>query len=309
MAAGNIVRSSPEQVWNSKTYQIVRKDILAGRMPALCAEADGCPFHHTENHPSYYQFDPKKGPGFIDIQLPNFFCNIGGYRPSEKTPACIMCERNTPGYRFQDAKNFDFVLKQISTLMPQVYAIHVQGVAEPFWKDAIFDVLDKINYDSYKNQVHVNTVSNGTVFTADRQKRFLDRCPSTSVSISVDAATSDTYRKIRRLNIWDTLVKNLRHYGELRKSYPKTHFRIQNNINLLNIKEIKAMVQMASEVGVDSLELNPTGGNPKEYIVNPSNAHLFRLAEEEARQEAQRLGLTLEILRPLDLGLVEKSLN
>jgi MoaA/NifB/PqqE/SkfB family radical SAM enzyme len=123
------------------------------------------------------------------------------------------------------------------------------------------------------------------------------------VNVSVDAATSDTYRKIRRLNIWDTLVKNILHYGELRKAYPKALFRIQNNINLLNVHEVKGMVQMAAQAGVDSLELNPTGGNPVEFLVNPSNAHIFKKAEEDARQEAERLGLMLEILRPLDLGL------
>jgi hypothetical protein len=303
MSPGNVARATPEEVWNSKTYQIARSDILAGRMPAICEEASGCPYHYTKNQPSYFQFDPKKGPGFVDINLPNFACNIGGPRPSEKNPACIMCERNIPGYRFQDAKDFDLVLKRLSTLTPQLHALHVQGVSEPFWKDAIFDVLDKLNFDPYREQITVTTVTNGTVFTPERQKRFLERCGATVVNVSVDAATSDTYRKIRRLNIWDTLVKNILHYGELRKAYPKALFRIQNNINLLNVHEVKGMVQMAAQAGVDSLELNPTGGNPVEFLVNPSNAHIFKKAEEDARQEAERLGLMLEILRPLDLGL------
>ncbi len=69
--------------------------------------------------------------------------------------------------------------------------------------------------------------------------------------------------------------------------------------------ETAGMVRTAADCGVDCLELNPTYSFPAEILVNKANAHRFRAAQLEAENEAARLGVRLDITRPLDLGLAQ----
>lgn len=300
MAIGNLLKSSTEEVWNSPLVTQTRDSILKGKFPKICQATEGCPYAFSEKLPSP-SFTTPSHPHQIDINLPNSHCNIGGRRPTAEKPACIMCERNREGYRFQDEENFELVLEKASNLIPHLRNLHIQGVAEPFWNDAIFKVLDKVNFDDYRDKVYVSTVTNGTIFDARRQKMILERCPKILVSFSLDASSPESYRTIRRLNAFDVLLKNVRSFGEMRRNYNGAAFRIQNNINLMNIDDVEGMVRFAAEVGVDEIELNPTGGG-FDFCVNPTNAHLFAEAERKARAEADRSRVRLVILRPLDMG-------
>ncbi len=299
---GNLTEQSFEEIWSSPTVQQVRQEILDGKMPRLCAISEGCPSHRTSLWKSNAPLSAAK-PELLEVNLPNYHCNIGGNRPSEKTPACIMCERSEPDYEFEDGKDYERVLDNLKPLMPTAKLLHIQGVAEPFWKDEIFRVLDKLEFDKYRDQIVVTSTTNGTIFTPERQLRFLERCPRSFVGLSIDAGSSETFQKIRRLDMYEKVLENARAYGKNRRKDGTSGFMIKNNINLLNINDVEEMVRFAAECGADLIELNPTDVRPAGYLVNESNAHLFLDAHQKAEAEAKRVGIPITFLRPLDKGL------
>ena len=293
---GNLLEQSLDEIWNSAQIKSVRKDTVDGKLHRICQSAGGCPYKCTDNKPAPMPENLRLRK--LEIGLPNTHCNIGGKTPTVEHPACIMCERSLPGYRFEQDR-LPEILHKIKPMMPGMEVLHIQGVAEPFWQDAIFKVLEALDYEKYQNQTLLTTCTNGTVLGAEKRKRYLSIAPRSNLSLSIDAATATTYEKIRRLpNVFHRVIENAIAYGHERN--PKTQiFQIQHNINTLNVHEVVDMVRIAKEANCDTLEFNPTGGHPPEILVNAHNSHLFQKAEDEIRNAAEKYGQKVVILRPL----------
>jgi hypothetical protein len=297
---GNLLESSIEEIWFGPKADSVRSEVSKGLLPPVCLDG-GCP-HLVRQRAVADEIPQTLLPKILSIDLPNYHCNIGGNRPTAEHPACLMCERNLPNYKFHSENHLPRILPTLHGLLPSLTTLHIQGVAEAFWKDAIFEVLNQINFDDFKDQITVTTVTNGTVLREQKIDKFLDRCPRTYVSFSIDAATSETYKKIRRIDALNVVVKNLLYFSECRKRFPNLGLRIQNNINLINVSEVKEMVQLAAQAQVDEIEFNPTGGHPVEILPNEQNFQIFSDAQKIAELEAKRLGVKVVFLRPLDMG-------
>lgn len=300
---GNILEQSFESIWYGPIAQDIRAKIIASELPPACL-GGGCPYLYQGRHKSD-SVENIKLPNIFFIYLPNTHCNIGGIRPTAKTPACIMCERDAPGYVFDKVNRLSEILPLLKPYMKHIHQIHVQGVAEAFWKDALFDVLNLLDFDSHKNHIQVTTVTNGILLNKDRLTRFLDRVPRVGVAWSLDAATPETYQKIRRLNVFEQICENIQEYSKLKSVRGDMEFKIQHNINTLNVHEIIQMVRFAHSVQVEVLEFNVTGstGHIDHILVNQKNCHIFKEAQIKAEEEAKKLGVHTVFLTPLDLNL------
>lgn len=293
---GNLLEQSLDEIWTSELVESVRHDILKGKLHSLCKSAGGCPFRTSESHP------PAEQPAEmrllkLEIGLPNSHCNIGGHRPNAEQPACLMCERSLEGYRFEENR-LKTILPKIKPWISSIDTIHVQGVAEPFWHDAIFDVLEQIDYSSQIERARLTTCTNGILLTSEKRKRFFASSKKSSLAISIDAATASTYKKIRRLDAFERVCENAIAFG--RERNPELNqFQLQHNINLLNLHEVGEMVRFGKEANADAVEFNPTGGHPPEILVNPSNRHLFQEAEEEIMIASKKYNQPVTLLRPL----------
>lgn len=303
-ALGNILEKSFDDIWFSDLAEEIRSSVLGGQLHKHCQD-EGCPYLYQKNLNKVAGAHPLAIPRLLEIDLPNYHCNIGGFSPNAKTPACLMCERSMPGYRFQKVDRLEEILPKLAHLIPELYGIHIQGVAEAFWHDYLFKALDLLEYDRNRDRIQVSTTTNGIGLNDERRRRFFARCPMSSVSFSLDAASSETYKKIRRLDAYEHVVRNLISYGIERKRHKKALLRIQNNINIYNVHEVAGMVDVAALAQVDAIEFNPTSGYLTEILVNKSNAHLFKAAELTARRQARSRKVNIEFLRPLDLGLSE----
>jgi hypothetical protein len=65
-------------------------------------------------------------------------------------------------------------------------------------------------------------------------------------------------------------------------------------------------VQIAAKANVEYVEFNPTDGFNHKILVNEKNCGLFKKAQMDIIEECQRLKVPLNLLRPLDLGLMDK---
>lgn len=312
---GNILNPGSNIVDDFKNLKLrkVKNDVLNGKLHKICDNIE-CPIRY-ESRDRREETTISKYPKQIEIALPSTWCNIGGLKPTPDT-ACIMCPRSSVGYMSQEYHKVnitDKIIEYIKPAIPHIDYLSVLGIAEPFYKGIIFDMLDKLEFKKYKDNIFFWTFCNGTLFGEKNQDKFLTYMKKCNFGFSVDAATPETYKKIRRLNYFDTIERNLTTwFKKVKDSEVQDYSFIYNNINMLNVHEMSDMVRFAKKVGAYRLQLNPTFitshdmALPKNMICNESNWEIFWEAQLKAEEVAKELDMKLTIWRPFHLGYLNK---
>ncbi len=87
------------------------------------------------------------------------------------------------------------------------------GVGEPLIHPKIIEMIEYAN----KNGIHTMIGTNGTLLTRELTKRLFNSGLDI-IELSIDAATSSTYNKIRGGKNYDQLLKNLKTFSEVNRS-------------------------------------------------------------------------------------------
>lgn len=296
----NFLDHSLEELWASELAQDIRAAILQGDLHWAC-QSDSCPFHHGAARKAETVICSIL-PNELELDFPSQHCNIGGEVPNQKNRACLMCERNLkPAERFTQEDHLTEICEKLRPYLKHIEWLHLQGISEPFWKDRIFGLFDSLGLEEHRERIWISTTTNGTLVNKERRAKFL-HFPKSTMTWSLDAATSETYRIIRRTKMYQRIIENLRAYMQERSEGQYVH--IHNNINTINIYEVVQMVELAAEIGVNRLEFNSTYGYPG-ICVNKDNAHLFYQAQLEIMKAAERLGVYTTFMRPLALNYLD----
>ena len=309
---GNVLDEDFHKVWNSKISEEVRDITKQGNLHRICSGWGGCPFigRDIKDETKYEEHLVHKNyPVALEIDLHPSHCNIGGLNPSEDKPACIMCPRNSKKLTEHPSFNinvFDKVLDKVSFLMPYLKELTILGVAEPFWKNIIFDTFDKLKFKEHRDHCMFWTYTNGTVFGPKIQDKYKEYVKKSELSISIDAATPETYMKIRRLDFYDTIKRNVTHYS--RNRCENHLIKICHNINKINFKELPHMVEEASEMGADVVYFNftHTAGNfidISDIALRKDDKPDFEKYEKKAYEISKKNGITIEMFRSFDQNL------
>lgn len=296
-------------IWDSPLAKEIRSESDKNQLHRICKSGNSCPFLTRERvmRPrSVYRSCAY--PLYLEICLPDKHCNVGGEEPNAEHPACMMCKRNFEAPRQPDLT--DFLCEKAKPLMPYLRYLCVMGIAEPFWKDATFHVLDKLDFHIYKDRIEYTTNTNGILLNERTAKRFFEMVAMSDISWSLDAASRHVHQTLRRLDTFDLVVENLRRWIQLREHYggrEKHKVSIYNNINLLNVHEMSAMVDQAKDIGVDQLIMLPTydqSGIVKlgELMLCDKNVKIFKKASEQAMSRATEIGLSLVYSKSFDLA-------
>ena len=295
------------ELWNSPLAKEIRGETGKGNLHPVCTSSNSCPFIFKDKHMGTHTvYRNAAYPSYLEICLPDKHCNIGGENPSEDNPACIMCKRNFEILDQEDVT--DMLYEKAKPLMPYLTELCLLGVAEPFWKDAVFNMYEKVEFHRYKHHIKFTTNTNGTCLNERMAHRFFKETTYSSLSWSLDAATRETHIKLRRLDALDLVVKNLRKWIELREDYggkDNHNISIYNNINIINLHEMTQMVEMAADIGVDYMIMLPTyeqNGIVKlgEMLLCEKNVGLFKEISEKAMERAGELGLDLRYQNRFD---------
>jgi MoaA/NifB/PqqE/SkfB family radical SAM enzyme len=303
---GNVLRSSIEEIWNSQLANEIRQATKENWLHWACTGWGGCPYLGKKLEPTETAtFNPRM-PMSLELDLPTSHCNIGGTNPNDKNPACIMCPRNAKKVQETEIIMLDqteLIVEKLKPLVPYIKTFSVLGVAEPFWKDLLFKIFDQMDFRNHKNHIFFWTYTNGSCCSEERMKRFLDYTNSSLIQVSVDAATPETYVKIRRRNFFDLIKKNLIAYNKMRG--PGHILKICNNINTINVHEMPMMVEYAKEVGADCILFNPTHdagivAEIRPYLVTKHNLLRFVKYRNLAEEKAKEIGIKFEMLREFE---------
>ena len=299
---GNVKQHNLLKLWRSEKAKLTRDQTKKGKLAPICHQAPNCPFKLKEKVPFEFPMNIDF-PRDIEIDLPDKHCNIGGENPTPDT-ACIMCVRSH-SFNPNQPDITDLICEQVRPLMPYIKKFCVLGIAEPFWKDAVFDVFEKVNYKKYKDNILFETNHNVTCFGERSQSRFVNEVAQSNLQFSLDAATPDTYVKIRRLDAYDLCIKNLKLWLSARTDKHKV--TIWNNINMINLHEMTGMVQTAIDLGVDSIYMLPTQNQNKmvnlgDLTINSKNVDLFEKHSCDAMHLARLNGMDLRYVQPFNVA-------
>ena len=279
-----------KDIWNSDVAKAIRASSTRGELHDVCKSGGTCTYF---NKPMVmWEIDDPPYPLHLEICLPDTHCNIGGTTPTKDNPACLTCHRNFTNPTQVDIT--DLLCEKSRPLIKNLYSLRILGTAEPFWKDYIFKVLDKIEYYKHRN-IEIKSVTNGLIFTEDVARRYIDLVRHSNIMWSFDAATPETYKKIRRKD-FNLTAKNFKKYNELRNKSHKVG--VYNNINLINIGEMTQMVEQAHAWGADYIVFVPTMNykpdvDLTEITINEEKKSVFKKAAAAAQNRARELKFKL----------------
>jgi len=97
----------------------------------------------------------------------------------------------------------------------------------------------------------ISITTNGMLLNEKNWNYLLNLYENISITISVDGGTKDTFEFLRRGAKWETLIKNLRLAGEMRKADKIKQFSIGCVVQVSNFRELDAIVYLGREVGTD----------------------------------------------------------
>lgn len=172
-------------------------------------------------------------------------------------PPCIMCDRakikESLLRKFIYRKDIhEKVINRLKPLLSNAETVSLHGLGEPLACKKLFKIIELINPNA---EIMFN--SNGMMLNEKTIDKILKSNIKT-ISFSIDAATSETYKKIR-LDAFERVINNISNLIKERNSNNKQYPRILLNMTLMkeNYREVIDFVKLAKEINADGVHFWP----------------------------------------------------
>jgi hypothetical protein len=143
------------------------------------------------------------------------------------------------------------VEQKLLPLLPTVRVLHINPAGELFASKPSRKLLELIDDERCPDLV-LAIISNGTLFSEEEWNKFPGIHGKVySVRISIDAASKETFEKLRRLGKHDVFLENMRFLSRLRSSGGITQLKFSFTYQLDNFREMPAFVGFCSEMNAD----------------------------------------------------------
>jgi len=148
-------------------------------------------------------------------------------------------------------KNMRYADILINEVLPYVDFITMAGTGEVFVGKAYKKMFTSNAMDNIK---WIRLLTNGTLFNEQNWKKFSsNKNGKIILTVSVDAATKETYEKLRRNGKFDILKRNMEFASSLRKEGRLSYFRMNFVVQRKNYLEMPLFVEWGKELGVDEV--------------------------------------------------------
>lgn len=253
---GDTRTQSISEIWNSSEFIVFREHVLSGDIEGYCSPY--CPnlklssfalriyFSHLIRKPTYNH-------------LLNLFEIVQGKTALRSSPIhfkisptlacdlrCIMCFQTHDA----TAQLSEETITKLLHLLPKAQLIRLQG-GEIFASKVGLEFLEQI-VTLGRQQPYIGIITNGT-FPIERGWKLISLIRLHWIIVSIDAATSSTYQKIRIGGEWCTIIANIKRLCSVRNSH-KPRFKVYLSMTLmtLNYHELHDFVKLANNLGADA---------------------------------------------------------
>ncbi|WP_191621187.1 SPASM domain-containing protein [Marinihelvus fidelis] len=256
---GNVKHQSMRQLWNGPVMQKIRESIYDGSFRYCNHER--CPVIQNGELPSIEE--AEKDPVYGDVvkarattmdTLPTFInmvndasCNL--YCPSCRTERVVINE----GKAFDRIAEIQerFLADWLAEPNEADFTLSITGSGDPFASRAYRELLYTLDGNRYPN-MKIALQTNGVLLTPRNWKRMEGVHGNiSSILVSFDAATADTYAITRRGGHWATLMANCERLGQLRRHGEIRNLRYDFVVQAANYREMPAFVELARRLGAD----------------------------------------------------------
>jgi wyosine [tRNA(Phe)-imidazoG37] synthetase (radical SAM superfamily) len=180
---------------------------------------------------------------------------------------CISCRGDYLKCSETEVERIDGLLKDIEANLSHLDQIGFSGNGDPFASPSIRKFMYELDVSKYPN-LKITLLTNGQLFNESAWEQMeKGRSAIKSIQVSVDAATKESYEKIRLGGSFDKLKKNLEFIGGLRRQNLIKEFIISFVVNAINFNEMAKFVEMGKELGCDQVYFSymvDWGSMPKE---------------------------------------------
>jgi len=231
---GYIGKQSFDEVWNGELFNDLRQRVLKGDF-SKCKRDICC--NYTPCSADEIPADYTKGPKEIKICY-DYECNYN----------CITCRDkviiNTP----EQLKIYNEVyLPKIMEAAKNARMVHVTLTGDALFSRHSKSLMQKM-VEKYPN-IKLSIYTNGYYLEEKYLTDLGIQNNIDGVSVSVDAAKRETYKKILRTDAFDLVINNIRQMSEWKKQGRIDWITMNFVVHLMNYKEMPAFVKLAQSLG------------------------------------------------------------
>lgn len=259
---GNYLEQSMEEIWNSEAAQDIRKSILDGSYKycnhKLCPKIQGGILSDYKQLSAEEKVIVDTG----QVKMSPFpkrlllcfdrSCNLSC--PSCRTHKIIHGQ----GKEFDKAHYLSEKLIEDLFSKPHDDSINlmITGSGDPFASKVYRRLIESIDGKDFPN-LKLDLFTNGVLLTPEQWQK-LERVHANinMISISIDAATAETYKKVRGGD-WNQLMANMEFIGGLLVSGKIKNFETNFVVQKSNFHEMKAFVQLCNSKNVRHINFSP----------------------------------------------------
>lgn len=252
---GNLYESSLDELLSSPTAQKIRQSIIDGSY-TYCNE-NQCPLIINDKLNDWDQVPENIKKLMQDSTLYDMPYEIS-------FNGDLTCNLSCPSCRTHVIKVDPDQLERQAEMAEKMYdhlfgkpsdtSINfiISGSGEIFASTMLLNFLSKISLENFPN-LRLNLHTNGLLAKSRWPKIQHLESNVKQITVSIDAASADTYRVVRRGGEWQDLLENMNFIVE-KKQQLKFQLHTRLIVQLYNYKEILAFYNLCKQLGVDRIE-------------------------------------------------------
>lgn len=242
---GNLVMDNFTEIWGSWIHKILC--LSANNKTYTFCDSQKCPLLMNKNRCSYDQMDwrgdsykkMERHPRTLLISIDRS-CNL----------ACTSC-RNEIIREKNENLQLSMIMadKIISDILPHTDFWVLAGNGEIF-VSPVYKKIYESDASRYPSKMRILT--NGILFDKEKWEDInRGRNSCVYLTVSVDAATAETYAKIRKFGNFTILLRNLEFASKLRQEGKLSYLQISFVVQRLNYREMPEFVNLAKCLKAD----------------------------------------------------------
>lgn len=157
-------------------------------------------------------------------------------------------------------------IRNVSGAAKKIHEIMARNMIESGWLqkteklelsgtgEALASSIDReILFGDKQKRNKISLITNANLLDESTLDKLIDKYEQIAINISIDAATEETYNKIRRGGKWTVLQKNLENLAKMRKINKVQYVEIRMVVQKDNFSEIESFVSMGEKFGFDKI--------------------------------------------------------
>lgn len=230
---GNIKYNNIKEIWSSVYVKMIRRSVIN---KTFCYCYYECPLWQKESSDNLIETEVPYRVG-TDM---DYTCNL----------SCPQCRDRIKIAEGKEYAEMDFIADRIiQEVIPNVNNFGLAGNGEVFFSKPYRKILKHKNLQ-YLSSLYI--LSNGILFNEEnwniiKQHNLKDIC----LGFSVDAATEETYQKLRRGGNFNILIKNLKFASYLKRNKEINSIKLYFVIQRDNYREMPEFVKLGKSIDAD----------------------------------------------------------